>query len=80
MICMSEKVTVQGMKIRELRKAKGLSSDKLAEMIGTAGAYIREIELGKSQPSLKMLNKIAKALGVSVSELLEEEYQSQGIG
>ena len=79
MICMSEKVTVQGMKIRALRKAKGLSSDKLAEMVGTAGAYIREIELGKSQPSLKMLQKIAQALGVSVSELLTSPKEKKNI-
>ena len=72
MICMNSKLSVQGKKIRELRKAKGLSSDKLAEIVGTAGAYIREIELGKSQPSLRMLEKIAQALGVSVAELLEE--------
>ncbi len=70
MICMNSKLSVQGKKIRELRKAKGLSSDKLAEIVGTAGAYIREIELGKSQPSLRMLEKIAQALGVSVAELL----------
>ena len=79
MICMSEKLTVQGMKIRELRKAKGLSSDKLAEIVGTAGAYIREIELGKSQPSLKMLQKIAQALGVSVSELLTSPKEKKNI-
>jgi len=70
MICMSDTENIRGKKIRELRKTKGWSSDKLAEMVGTAGAYIREIELGKRRPSLKMLEKIAQALGVSVAELL----------
>jgi len=79
MICMNERITVQGKKIRELRKSKGWSSDRLAELVGTAGAYIREIELGKAQPSLKMLEKIAQALGVSVAELLStpEEKKSK---
>ncbi len=72
MICMSDTENIRGKRIREIRKARGWSSDKLAEKVGTAGAYIREIELGKRRPSLKMLEKIAQALGVSVAELLEE--------
>ena len=59
-------------KIRELRKQKGWSSEKLGELVGLSGAAIRHIETGRRELKLPMLEKIAQALGVSVAELLEE--------
>ncbi len=59
-------------KIREIRKKKGISSDKLGELVGLSGPAIRNIEAGRRKIKLETLEKIAKALGVSVAELLEE--------
>ncbi len=57
-------------KIRELRKEKGISSDKLGELVGLTGGAIRHIERGQRKLTLPLLEKIAQALGVSVAELL----------
>jgi len=61
-----------GERVRELRRAKGLSSDKLAELIGREGSFIRRLETGRIKSIPEDIEKIAQALGVSVAELLEE--------
>lgn len=62
-----------GMKIRKLRLEQELSQDKLALMIGSSEskAYISRIELGKSNISISVLYRIAKALGVKVRDLID---------
>jgi len=58
--------------LRQLRKAKGVSQRELAAQIGKTGAYIAQLETGvRKNPSLDVLKKLAKALGVPVAELLE---------
>ena len=57
-------------RIKEIRKAKRISSDKLGELIGLSGSAIRNIEAGRRKIKLETLEKIAQALGVSVAELL----------
>jgi len=57
--------------LRKLRKAKGLSQEKLARMADVANNTIIKIEAGKNQnPTLDTLKKMAKALDVSVDELI----------
>ncbi len=57
--------------LRKLREAKGLSQEKLARMADVANNTIIKIEAGKNQnPTLDTLRKIAKALDVSVDELI----------
>ena len=57
--------------IKTLRQEKGLSQKALAEQVGVTDAYITMLESGKRKnPSLDILKKIAKALGVPVAELL----------
>lgn len=62
-----------GSRIREHRSAQNLSQDRLALMIGSSQgkAYISRIELGKCNVSVLVLYRIAKALGVKVSDLIE---------
>ena len=58
--------------IRRYRKAKGISQRDLAAKVGVKGAYIAQLETGaRKNPSLDVLKKIAKALDVPVTELLE---------
>lgn len=59
-----------GKKVRHLRKDAALSQEKLGEITGLDRTYISKIELGKSNPSLRNLEKIAKALNVKTSELI----------
>lgn len=58
--------------LRKLREAKGLSQEKLARLADVANNTIVKIEAGKNQnPTLDTLKKIAKALEVSVDELIK---------
>ncbi|MCZ8514343.1 helix-turn-helix transcriptional regulator [Paenibacillus filicis] len=58
-----------GIKIRELRKERGLSQEQLGEKAGFHFSYIGGIERAEKNISLLNLEKIAIALGVGVHEL-----------
>ena len=60
-----------GDKLRKLRKQKGLSQEDLAFKSGLHRTYISDIERGSRNLSLKNIEKIAKALGMSPKSLLE---------
>lgn len=63
-----------GSKITEIRKLKGLSLSKLAEKAGISKGYLHGIENGgKDNPSTEILEKIATALEVNVSDLFDEK-------
>ena len=58
--------------LRKLRKAKGLSQERLARLANVANNTIVKIEAGKNKnPTLDTLKKIAKALEVSVDDLIK---------
>ncbi len=60
-----------GAVIKKLREQRGMSQRDLAERVNVSGAYIAMLETGKrNNPSLATLKRLAKALGVSVTELL----------
>lgn len=60
-----------GEKIRSIRKKKELTQEKLAELAKIDPKSIIEIENGKRKnPTLKTINKIARVLEVSISDLL----------
>jgi len=65
-----------GERIKELRKAKKLSQDKLSEQIGIDPKHLSRIEVGNSYPSLNTLEKIAIALNVEIKEFFEFEHLS----
>lgn len=60
-----------GFRIRTLRNARGMSQEKLAEAAGVHPTYISDIELGKTKVNVCIINQIAKALGLRLSELFE---------
>ena len=55
--------------IRQLRKAKNLTLEQLAQEVGCTKSFLSQVERGVSTPSLSMLGKIAGALEMQVSEL-----------
>ena len=58
-----------GHRVRELREAKGLSQEELAFKVGVHRTYLGGIERGERNPSLKNIDLIANALGISLAEL-----------
>jgi transcriptional regulator with XRE-family HTH domain len=60
-----------GARIKELRKAAGLSQEQLAEQILVDPKFISRIEVGKSAPSLETMEKISHALKIEIRELFE---------
>jgi XRE family transcriptional regulator, regulator of sulfur utilization len=58
------------MTLKRLRKKKGWTQGELAEKAGLHRVYIAQIEGQTKVPSLPALEKIAKALGVSLAKLL----------
>lgn len=60
-----------GVRIRELRKAKGIAQEQLAEVLGIEQQYMSRIELGKSYPSLDRLMRIAEELHVPLPSLFD---------
>jgi len=54
------------------RKNKGLSIQQLSQRSGLSMGMISQIERGKTNPSLKSLEKLREALGLRLSELLED--------
>lgn len=60
-----------GNKIRKLRKEAGISQIKLEGLSGVDRTYISDIERATRNPSVKTLEKLAKALKVKVSDLMD---------
>jgi transcriptional regulator with XRE-family HTH domain len=60
-----------GERIRKLRKDRGLSQDGFADLCGFDRTYISGIERGRRNPSLLTIEALAKALSVTVAELLD---------
>lgn len=58
-----------GRKIQRIRKERGLTQEKLAEKVGISTTWIGYIETGYRRPNLKMIYKIASALGVKVKDI-----------
>lgn len=60
-----------GGRMRQLRKQKGLSQEKLALEIEMDLTSVNEIEMGHRSPKLITMYKIAQALGISLTKLTD---------
>jgi transcriptional regulator with XRE-family HTH domain len=61
-----------GKRLRELRVARGVSQEKLAEMADMHRNYVGILERAKQSPSLDAICKLARALKIKPAELLEK--------
>ncbi len=64
---------VTGAVIRRLRENKGLTQEELAARIFVSGKAVSKWETGQGFPDISLLEPLAKALGISVIELLSGE-------
>ncbi|WP_251959360.1 helix-turn-helix domain-containing protein [Nostoc commune] len=61
-----------GKAIRRRRREMDLSQEELAERAQLHRTYISSIERGQRNPSLENIEKLAKALNISISALFAE--------
>jgi transcriptional regulator with XRE-family HTH domain len=60
------------LKIRDIREHKGLTQKALALKARMSITYLCNVELGKVDPSLSTLRRLAKVLKVKVADLVDE--------
>lgn len=63
-----------GKRIKELRKSKNLTQEKLAEMINLETTTLSGIESGRHYPSLPTIEKIAQNLNVDIYSLFDYDH------
>ncbi|MDQ1817466.1 helix-turn-helix transcriptional regulator [Massilia sp. CCM 9210] len=58
--------------IRRIRQKKGLSQEQLALLAGADRSHLGRLERGDNEIAVLLLVRIAKALNISVAELMQE--------
>ncbi len=64
------------MNIKVLRQKKGLTQSDIAEALCVSQGAVSQWENGIVYPSIEMLKKLAKVLGCTTDEILEEETEN----
>lgn len=62
-----------GERIKSIREKKNITVNKLANLSGVSQSYLREIELGKKQPTVEYLEYICFGLNISLQEFFAEK-------
>jgi transcriptional regulator with XRE-family HTH domain len=60
-----------GLNVRKLREAKGWSQEDYADRAGVHRTYVSDIERGKRNPTVTVVEKLAKPLDVRAGSLLD---------
>ena len=66
------------MRLKQIMETKGVSASRLSGLSGLSETYIRLLLAERKSPTLRTLEKLAAALGVSVIDLLD--YQPKAVG
>ena len=68
---MPESIRVRfGKRVRELRLAAGLAQEELASRANLSRHYLNEIEMGKRNPSLEVIERLANGLNQPLPHLV----------
>lgn len=65
---------ITGATIKHLREAKGITQAELSEQIGVSSKAVSKWETAKGLPDISLIEPLAKALGVSVIELMSGDH------
>ena len=75
---MSKTKSTIGKNIKKYREKLGISQDKLSKLAGITLHTITKIESGATpDPRIETVKKIADALGISVDDLLKNNYEPE---
>jgi transcriptional regulator with XRE-family HTH domain len=66
-----------GLRIKSLRREKGYSQEKLAELAGINAKYLSSVERGAENPTLDLFIRLSQSLKVDIHEMFNIEYESQ---
>ena len=66
-----------GERVKDLRKQKGMTQERLAEKAGITPAALSQIEKGARVPTIPVLHRIARVLGVSLDYLSGKTEKSE---
>jgi len=58
-------------RLRKIREQKDITQRALAERVDVSRAYLSRLEMGRHDPPLSLLRRLAKALRVKVSDLVD---------
>jgi transcriptional regulator with XRE-family HTH domain len=61
-----------GTNLRKTRLGKGISQERLADLAGLHRTYISSVERGERNVTLQTVEKLARALGVSMARLMPD--------
>ena len=61
-----------GLRIRARRRARGLALEQLARLSGVSRSMVSDVERGTKTPTVLLLDRLATALGTSISGLLDD--------
>lgn len=67
-----------GRTLRTRRLSAGLTQERLAELAEITPIYVSELERGRYSPSLAVVERLARALGLRVSELMAAAEEDEG--
>jgi transcriptional regulator with XRE-family HTH domain len=67
-----------GPTLRARRLSAGLTQERLAELAEITPIYVSELERGRYSPSLAVVERLARALGLRVSELMAAAEEDEG--
>jgi transcriptional regulator with XRE-family HTH domain len=70
-----DKLAVVGTRVRAMRIARGFSQSQFGKMVGISPNHVGVMERGNTVPSIGTVRACAKALHVSVSQLVDEDPQ-----
>ena len=58
-------------RLKQIRKRRGMTQEALAEKAGVSRAYLSRLEMGRHDPPLSRLRTLAKVLKVPIEKLLK---------
>lgn len=59
-------------RITYYREKKGITVNKLANLAGVSQSFLREIELGRKNPTVETLSVLCDALGISLKDFFDD--------
>lgn len=71
-------MTHLGSRLRATRERLGFTQAALAQKVGVDRSHISKIESGETSGSIQLITRIAAALGIRVSDLLDDNPDATG--